>query len=274
MKNQGNDSSEEEPEEKYGNLKKKQFHVALREKIPYFNSTGTIYANSTITNPSKSLLIQSVSDHYRKMVHDLNSSIMIMDSKFELWDERKHPLKLGSVENSIPSLDTIETHIRRIYQIGDMAPEAVVMSVIYYNRIINLTSNFELTPHTWRRMLLSCLILASKVWEELAVWNKDFVNLFPLLTTKDLTKMEKIILEILKFDLTIKPSEYASVYFNLRAESTLPFQELKPLDKEMEEKLEIRTKNYSDISLAAHQKTQNRKMFYSDGVKPKNPSNQ
>jgi len=32
-------------------------------------------------------------------------------------------------------------------------------------------SRIQLLPITWRRIVLICMILGAKVWEELAVWN-------------------------------------------------------------------------------------------------------
>lgn len=115
---------------------------------------------------------------------------------------------------------------------------------MYINRI-QKNSGFEFTPANWKRMLLGALILASKVWEDQAVWVVDFLPLFNATTTKDFNYLEKQILALLSFDVSLKASEYSTVYFDLRAQSnsaTEHFRELKPLDKEGADKLEVKKK--------------------------------
>jgi hypothetical protein len=46
------------------------------------------------------------------------------------------------------------------------------------------------------------------VWEDQAVWNVDFLELFPLATPNDLGQLEKKLLSLLGFDVSLKASEY------------------------------------------------------------------
>lgn len=43
-------------------------------------------------------------------------------------------------------------------------------------------------------MSIACIILASKVWEDAAVWNADFLRLFPRITVSYLNKIETLLL--------------------------------------------------------------------------------
>ncbi len=72
----------------------------------------------------------------------------------------------------------------------------------------------------WRRLILSALILASKVWEDQAVWNVDFLSVFPNVSVKDLNALERKFLEVLSYNVGMKASEYAKYYFDLRQRST------------------------------------------------------
>lgn len=51
------------------------------------------------------------------------------------------------------------------------------MALAYIERLVALT-NVTLLPITWRRITLAALMLASKVWEDLAVHNKDILRYF------------------------------------------------------------------------------------------------
>jgi len=82
----------------------------------------------------------------------------------------------------------------------------------------------------WRRLLLGALIVASKVWEDDAVWNEDFLQPFPSMQIADLGELERSYLNGLQFSVTLKPSVYAEYYFRLRALSTGNDQIFEPLD--------------------------------------------
>jgi len=101
-------------------------------------------------------------------------------------------------------------------------------------------AHLSLTPANWRRVALSALILASKVWEEQAVWNIDFLSIFDCVTAHDLAQLEKVILNLLQFNVSLKAALYAKYYFELRslAEEASMYFPLDPLSKEDAEKLE------------------------------------
>jgi hypothetical protein len=94
------------------------------------------------------------------------------------------------------------------------------------------------------RLALSTLILASKVWEDQAVWNVDFIELFPTITVKDLNRLEQHLLSYLEYSVSIKSSEYVKVYFELREHSQMCLDRDsidRPLDEADLKKLEVRT---------------------------------
>jgi hypothetical protein len=88
--------------------------------------------------------------------------------------------------------------------------------------------------------VLAAIILASKVWEDQAVWNVDFVSVFPKVTVKDLNNLERNMLNALQFNVSLKASVYAKYYFELRSLSDRDPQHfpLKPLDKDGAARLE------------------------------------
>jgi len=122
------------------------------------------------------------------------------------------------------------------------------MGMTYLDRARSLSS-LRLYPHNWKRFLLSCLILASKVWEDQAVWNVDFVDQFPNTSPSDLGKLEKLLLQLLNFDVSLNASQYAKTYFDVRAQACVTGEHfcdiggkaLKPLDKAGQERLETKT---------------------------------
>lgn len=116
------------------------------------------------------------------------------------------------------------------------------MSMAYIDRLLTLTG-ISLVPSNWRRVVLGCLILASKVWEDQAVWNVDFVDVFSNVSVKDLNQLERYVLNGLQFNVSLKASVYAKYYFELRSFSERDSDHfpLNPLDKEGSKRLEKRS---------------------------------
>lgn len=71
--------------------------------------------------------------------------------------------------------------------------------------------------------------------------------MFPSTTPHDLGQMEKKLLSMLSFDVSLKASQYAQIYFDLRANASEDhFRELKPLDKDGQDRLELNSSNYGE----------------------------
>lgn len=68
----------------------------------------------------------------------------------------------------------------------------------------------------WRPLLLTCLILACKYWEEGGYWNSDFseITSFPIDVINDL---ESKALELLEYKLFISSHLYSQYYMEVRA---------------------------------------------------------
>jgi hypothetical protein len=71
---------------------------------------------------------------------------------------------------TVPDLKVIESFYQEFYRRSQMEHDTIIMSLIYVERLIKET-NGALAPtlENWRSVLFSCMILASKVWDDL-VW--------------------------------------------------------------------------------------------------------
>ena len=168
---------------------------------------------------------------------------------FSLFDERLHPLRPGlstasaapdpTKELPIPDVNTVSNYIRSLTQSARMGAEASVVALSYIERIVSMQSGqFSLDGNTWRRATLTALLLASKVWDDDCLENREFAQHFGH-DVVDLNALEGRFVSAINFKLACSPSEYARYYFALRTitQSTEQAFNLRPLDGELEEKL-------------------------------------
>lgn len=95
-----------------------------------------------------------------------------------------------------------------------MEKEIPLMALIYIERL--LTKCGILVNHwNWRRILLTTLIVASKIWDDDSLENVHFPKVMQDITIREVNGLEKIFLEFISFDLCIKGSDYAKYYFVL-----------------------------------------------------------
>jgi hypothetical protein len=156
---------------------------------------------------------------------------------------------------TIPSLEEITDYFRFIFNKAQMESDTIIMSLIYVERLLRET-NGGVRPNleNWKSLLFSCMIMASKVWDDLSMWNVDFSQACPRGVTfslKRINELELAVLSCLKYNVKVPASEYAKYYFLMRSmliRSGLAgeeFRSSKPLDLEGAKKFEVLTASYN-----------------------------
>jgi len=205
------------------------------------SSTSTLFINSTVSTPDVDELLRSASI---KICYHIKMGLESKEKVYlDIFDERIHRLDNGVPDtDKVPSVDDIYQFISIIFDTEQLSAECAIMTLAYIERAIKLTG-LTVDASNWRRVVLSTLILASKVWEDQAVWNVDFCSVFPHVTATDLAQLEKVLLRLLQFNVSLKSSDYTKYYFELRefAERDSRNFPLKPLDKAGAQKLESRS---------------------------------
>lgn len=56
---------------------------------------------------------------------------------------------------------------------------------VYLERLLTY-AEVSMSPATWRRMVLGAALLASKVWDDHAVWNVDYCHILKDMTVVDM----------------------------------------------------------------------------------------
>lgn len=184
-----------------------------------FSSTSTLFVDSTASAPNLCLTLQCVATAIHMMISDGHEAIApkLYSPKF---DEMRFPLTDAPIPRDyarrIPSEDEIFQFLNRIFQAAVLAAESAIITLVYINRAVVYT---ELSLHAsnWKRVLLGAVLMASKVWDDQAVWNVDFCKIFPRISLDDMNDLECTYLEMLQFNMNVDSSVYTKYYFDLRA---------------------------------------------------------
>jgi len=233
---------------KYGDLGQNKRVAAINQnsRKTKFNSTSTLFVQDTIGSPNidqllfcvcKWICLKVVSGHERPEPYFL-----------DIFDETKHPIGQRNSKPLLrpPTVDEVYTFLSSIFKAMNLNCECAIVCIVYIERLVVFTG-ITLHASNWRRILLSTLILASKVWEDLAVWNADFLHLFRGLSVAHLNELEKFLLNYLQFNVTVKSNLYVKYYFDVRdLAPPETFDSFTPLNKEAASRLEQNTRIHEE----------------------------
>jgi len=234
------------------------------------NSTSTIYVNETMAAPDKDATIKAVccvirahmlSAAARDDAHTLDT----VPAEFKVFIDRdyerpkpKRPSFSRFVRPStddeveVPKLDTIVKFFRHVYLTAQMEVECIIMSLIYVEKLLKETSGgLQIRHFNWKSILFAGMIMASKVWDDLSMWNVDFSAVCPTFSLHRINQLELTLLDVLKFNTTIPASVYAKYYFHLRSMCVAmglggDLRSIQPLSIEDAQRLHICSARYGD----------------------------
>uniref|UniRef100_A0AAY5K259 Cyclin-Y-like protein 2 n=1 Tax=Esox lucius TaxID=8010 RepID=A0AAY5K259_ESOLU len=155
-----------------------------------------------------------------------------------------------------PEHKLIYRFVRTLFSTAQLTAECAIVTLVYLERLLTY-AEIDICPSNWKRIVLGAILLASKVWDDQAVWNVDYCQILKDITVEDMNEMERHFLELLQFNINVPASVYAKYYFDLRSlakDNNLSFP-LEPLSNERAQKLEAISRlcedKYKDLSRAA-----------------------
>ncbi|XP_016052201.1 PREDICTED: cyclin-Y-like protein 1 isoform X3 [Miniopterus natalensis] len=149
-----------------------------------------------------------------------------------------------------PEHKFIYRFVRTLFSAAQLTAECAIVTLVYLERLLTY-AEIDICPTNWKRIVLGAVLLASKVWDDQAVWNVDYCQILKDITVEDMNEMEKHFLELLQFNINVPASVYAKYYFDLRSladDNDLPFV-FAPLSRERAQNLEAISRLCEDKDL-------------------------
>ncbi|XP_075444764.1 cyclin-Y [Ascaphus truei] len=210
----------------------------LRRK---YSSCSTIFLDdSTVSQPNLKYTIKCVAlgIYYHIKNRDRDGRLLL-----DIFDEKLHPLSKSEVPSDYEKHDPEQKHIyrfvRTLFSAAQLTAECAIVTLVYLERLLTY-AEIDICPVNWKRIVLGAILLASKVWDDQAVWNVDYCQILKDITVEDMNELERQFLELLQFNINVPSSVYAKYYFDLRslAEANNLSFPLEPLSRERAYKLE------------------------------------
>eukprot|EP00042_Codosiga_hollandica_P028506 m.149962 g.149962 ORF g.149962 m.149962 type:complete len:435 (+) comp52787_c0_seq1:83-1387(+) len=207
-----------------------------------FNSTSTLFVDSTVSQPNMQETLECVALSLRYMIlegHRMASPMVYAN----VFDEKAFPLTDEPVSRhyarDIPADSEICHFISAIFEAAALPVECAIVTLVYISRV-RAQTGLCLHASNWKRVLLGAILMASKVWDDQAVWNVDFCSMLPAISVDDMNDLERTYLEMLQFNINVESSIYTKFYFDLRslAEENNKAFPLDPLTRDQAEKIE------------------------------------
>ncbi|KTG32823.1 hypothetical protein cypCar_00017113 [Cyprinus carpio] len=245
-------------------------HVSPGLVSKKYSSCSTIFIDdSTVSQPNLKSTIKCVTlaiyynikNRYVSLFFATSKSFDLdSDRSLDIFDEKMHPLSREQVPDDYSRTDPehklIYRFVRTLFSAAQLTAECAIVTLVYLERLLTY-AELDICPSNWKRIVLGAILLASKVWDDQAVWNVDYCQILKDITVEDMNEMERHFLELLQFNINVPASVYAKYYFDLRSladGNNLSFP-LEPLSNERAQKLEAISRlcedKYKDLSRVA-----------------------
>uniref|UniRef100_A0A673H708 Cyclin-Y-like protein 1 n=1 Tax=Sinocyclocheilus rhinocerous TaxID=307959 RepID=A0A673H708_9TELE len=234
-------------------------HVSPGLLSKKYSSCSTIFIDdSTVSQPNLKSTIKCVTlaiyYHIKNRYVSLFLSILAYNVyKCYLWQREQVPDDYSCTD---PEHKLIYRFVRTLFSAAQLTAECAIVTLVYLERLLTY-AELDICPSNWKRIVLGAILLASKVWDDQAVWNVDYCQILKDITVEDMNEMERHFLELLQFNINVPASVYAKYYFDLRSladDNNLSFP-LEPLSNERAQKLEAISRlcedKYKDLSRVA-----------------------
>lgn len=216
------------------------------------NSTGSIFLRmGTMKVPDQNVMIDCVATILRSHLAHSSRSPIPHSAPFLVFNRPADLIRPKSITDSkmtdfFPTKIEITEFIKHIFMVGQMEVDCIIISLIYTEKLLKVTSGrLQLHTGNWRYILFTSMLLASKVWDDMSICNADFCKVWPEMNLKKINRLESAFLVNVKYQVRVSAAMYATYYFHLRSTcGHLDLQSTNPLSLERAHELQILSSEY------------------------------
>uniref|UniRef100_A0A8C5FKT0 Cyclin Y n=1 Tax=Gadus morhua TaxID=8049 RepID=A0A8C5FKT0_GADMO len=254
-------------------------HISDRENVDELNMesnpadhprAGTMFLSKSQTDvreKRKSIFINNVSVSLLQWCKHSSCSTIFLDDSTVSQPNLKYTIKCVALNSAVPAdyndqdpeQKQIYRFVRTLFCSAQLTAECAIVTLVYLERLLTY-AEMTIGPGNWKRIVLGAILLASKVWDDQAVWNVDYCQILKDITVEDMNELERDFLELLQFNINVPSSVYAKYYFDLRsmAEANNLSFPLEPLSRDKAQKLEAISRlcddRYKDVRRASRKR--------------------
>jgi len=134
-----------------------------------------------------------------------------------VFNER-YDVGLGKIDDNVeliePSYNLIYSYARYVMITSKMEKEIPIIALVYLEWLLERTG-ILMNSLNWRWLTLVTLCLASKIWDDDSLENEHFPKVMKDLTLKEINTFERVLLDLIGYDLVVWGAEYAKYFFIL-----------------------------------------------------------
>ncbi|XP_021786641.1 cyclin-Y-like protein 2 [Papio anubis] len=142
------------------------------------------------------------------------------DKSLNIFDEQLHPLARGKMPKEyfecVPEHKFIYRFVHVLFKATNLTAEFAIVTLIYIERLLSY-AEIDLCPTNWKRIVIGAILLTSKVWKDVTIWNREYCKLFVNASIEDINELERQFLQLIDYNIKVSGSVYAKYYFDLRS---------------------------------------------------------
>ncbi|KAF3843379.1 hypothetical protein F7725_002228 [Dissostichus mawsoni] len=160
-------------------------HVSPGQLSKKYSSCSTIFIDdNTVSQPNLKSTIKCVTLAIYYHIKNRDS-----DRSLDIFDEKLHPLSKEPLPDDYSRVDpehkVIYRFVRTLFSAAQLTAECAIVTLVYLERLLTY-AELDICPCNWKRIVLGAILLASKVWDDQAVWNVDYCQILKEITVEDM----------------------------------------------------------------------------------------